>query len=233
MKTSNKILLSIFGLIVVLIVTLLVKIRLDTGVVEAREKTEPAVREIPVTPFESITLSDHARVSLRIGEEYRVSINSIAGDEAYLVIDASVNEGKLKLSLPEMNDGRHRWHQIQITTPKVKTITLHDNAALRVDNLRQDSLEINLSQAASLVADSMTLERLKIRATGGTQLRSLFGTIGQVNLYLHDNAECSLLNLEGSAISGELRESASLQLSGWTEKLHVDMDQNVMVIKRH
>ena len=232
MKASNKILLSIFGLIVVLVVTLLVKIRLDTGVVEAREKTEPAFREIPVAPFESITLGDNARVSLLSGNEYRVSITGSAGDEAYLVIDASVNEGKLELSLPEMHDGRHRWHQIQITTPKVKTITLHDNAALRVDNLRQDSLEINLSQAASLVADSMTLERLTIQANGSTRLKSWYATIGQVNLYLHDSAECSLLNLDGSAISGELRESASLRLSGWTEKLHVDMDQNAMVTKR-
>ena len=232
MKLSNKILLSVFGLVVFLVVTLMIRIRLDIGEVQATEKSEPAVHEMSTPPFESITLGNNIEVSLFNSSEYGIRVTGPTKEDIDLNIDARVDEGNLVLILPENYDGEHRRHKIQITTPMVKKITLNNNAEVRIENLNQDSLEVNLSNIATLVAGSVTLDHLAIEAAGQTRLRSRQSTIQTVRVKLNDRSECKLFNLDGGSITGQVRENASLHLSGWTEKLNVDMDKKARVIKR-
>ena len=115
----------------------------------------------------------------------------------------------------------------------VKKIILNNEAGINIENLSQDSLEIRLSQMANLVARQLTVDQLILHATGKTRLRSQYSTIKEVIVNLDNQSDCSLFNLDGASITGQVRSKASLRLSGWTEKLSVDMDEDAKVIKRN
>lgn len=232
MKPSNKILLSVFVLVAVSIISLLVKVRLDIGKVKAAVKTEPHYREIPVQPFESITLGNDIEVLLLSGSDYAMKITGRTEEDTDLVINTRVNEGNLELDLPENYSDQGRRHRIEITTPMVKKITLNNNAEVKIENMNQDSLEIDLSDVANLVADKITLDYLVIKAAGKTGVRSHRSTIDGIRVELDDSSECKLLDLDGGSVTGQVRGSAELRLSGWTEKLNVDMGKKARIIKR-
>lgn len=232
MKLSNKILLSIFVFVVVSIITLLVKIKLDIGEVKAEAKSEPAVNELSLPQFESITLRNNVGILLVSGSEYALKVTGPAKEDVDIAIDAQVNDGNLELNLPENHDRDQSRHKIQITTPMVKKIILNDNAEIKIENLSQDSLEVVLSDISNLVANEMTLDHFLVEATDKTRIRSHRSTIQEIEVKLSDRSECRLFELDGGSVTGQVRHSAELRLSGWTEKLSVDMDKKARVIKR-
>ncbi|MDN5214314.1 DUF2807 domain-containing protein [Fulvivirgaceae bacterium BMA12] len=232
MKLSNKILLSIFVLIFASIVTMMVTVRLDIGDVKAAIKEEPETFEIPVEPFESVTIEKNARIILIEGDSYGLKVIGHKLEAVNLNISTQVNAGNLEFKFPE-NYGKERHrHKIQLTTPKVKKIILKDNARLTVRTLDQDSLKIDLSDQAELTAKEIAVDYLAVKATSQTRLRSNNCMIKQVAVILKDKSECALFNLDGASITGTLEEHSLLQLSGWTAKLNVDLDKKARIIKR-
>ena len=224
--------LSIFVLVVVSIITLLVKIKLDIGEVKAAAKSEPAIHESSLPQFESITLRNNVEVLLVNGSEYGLKVIGPTKDDVDIAIDTRVKDGNLELNLPENPDRDQSRHKIQITTPMVKKIILNDNAEIKIENLSQDSLEVVLSDISNLVADNITLDHLLVEATDKTRIRGHRSTIQEIQVKLSDRSECRLFELDGGSVTGQVRHSAELRLSGWTEKLSVDMDKKARVIKR-
>ncbi len=232
MKLSNKILLSIFGLIFASIVTMMVTIRLDIGDVKAAVKEEPQIFEIPVQPFESITVEKNARITLIEGDSYGLKVIGRKSEDVNVDISTQVNAGNLEFKLPENYENERHRHKIQLTAPKVKKIILKENARFVVRTLDQDSLEIDLSDQAELAATEIALDYLAVKATAHTRLRSNNCRVTQVAVSLKDKSECALFNLDGASITGTLEEHSLLQLSGWTARLNVGLDKKARIIKR-
>ncbi len=232
MKLSNKILLSLYAFILGSILTFVISFRVSIGDVQAvtteLKKTE---KVIDLEAFETLNLSGDMYLEVEEGAKHSIRLEAYDQDELELMSIPVVENGELKIATNENGDKHSRRFKAFITTPKVKQITLNEQASIKLQKFRIDSLNVVASQDAVCVLNSIDVKVLDVKADNNAKIRSNSSDFTLIDLNLFDKAECQFRGLNSDEIKGKIMDRSYLRFSGDVAKLNVELDTEATLRK--
>lgn len=197
MKTSNIIILSTIGFILLMNIWI---------IADAKSKFEkmvdqPEISElesVEIESFEHIVISDDAKIVMEFNNKsyYQLS-NSQTGslivrnDTLYVNQDTKAN----------------------IYCSNIKSITLSDNAKINIDNLKTDYLIISAFDESKLIANNSFLSKLDIYTQKEAKIIINESTIDTTNILASDYSK---IGISGTleVVRGEIKDESNLSITG-------------------
>ncbi len=232
MKLSNKILLSLYAFVLGTVLTVLISFRVSIGDVEAvtteLKKTE---KVIPLQAFERLDFSGNLYIEVREGQTHNLRIEGYDQDSLEPTFTPTVENGILKIEIPDNEKNNSRRFKAFISTPKVTQITLNNNARIEISKFQLDTLQVNVFQDAVCNFRSVDANVLGIASYKNARVRSYSSDFNAINLLLEGNSECDLRDVVSDQVTGEVKDRSLFRFSGDISKLNVEMDTGAIVRK--
>lgn len=163
MKTSHKLLWSLFGLIVISMMSVAIAMRIDLREslpVQGNGQIQDST--IQVEAFTSMTISNGIQVRYQPGEKHEVKIIT----DANLLAKVYVNVRGDWLTISKDNDfGQETSIEIFVTSPSIREINTHNSGVVFIDSvLNQEELKIEASNSGHVELLAVT-QNLTLRAS--------------------------------------------------------------------
>ena len=170
MKTSKKILISVAGILIALVVVGLLMLRNDLLRLLSQEALENNYQEVPVDPFEALDFSARWTVRIKQGREHKVEVAVAEG-------------GGLKPNLENV-DGRLYFHaeradqpetterlRARVTLPSLREIKAAHDTEIRLENFKADSLRIILEDGGLFTGVENEIEHVSFQTSGEARIQ--------------------------------------------------------------
>lgn len=232
MKLSNKILLSIYGFILVTILTFMITLKLNIGDAQAyTREVKRTAKVMSLDAFENIALTGEMYLEIKAGDDYSLTIEGYDEDDRNIGINPVVNNGVLEIDQsgnPDVNYGRSK---LLITTPKVKKITLNNNAGISLIGFQLDSLQLNVSLDAVCKLNDVDLNFLSLVTKQNARIRANSSSFRHVLVDLDGESNCDFRDISADLIEGDIKHRSNLRFSGKVGQLNVKLDKAATVRK--
>jgi len=208
MKTTNKILLVFFILILAGITVLMVYLRIKVGQAEfVAESGIIVTEEITIENFNKLEVSGNIRLTLIRGDLPGLTIT---GDENLIpLLTSDLRKGTLKINSPRSS---RRQRQIEAELYYVSFDELSTSGGSRVNST--DTITADMFQLSVLSGSFCDLvivaEKLDIKALAGSHA-DIAGKVGQVIIESVAGAQVQANNLE--AVKANIKTSAGASVS--------------------
>ena len=167
MKTSNKIITYVSGLIVITMITGLIILRKD---VQSFISTEAVVTYSPikVDKFHSLDFSDNWNVTIRQGNNYVVELQNFK--DPSISPNINVQNGTAYFQADSVLMDRNKTIHVRITAPKLETIRAINGSEISMRYFATDSLNLILEDGCLFRGKENAIEFFDIKTSGESVL---------------------------------------------------------------
>ncbi len=210
MKTSNKILLILFALVLGTATTLALtlRIRVDRGWGTAKiNDDQPYFKEVPLGTFTRLSVENFSDLNIRQGDSNSIQVVAKRTGPAYY----SISGDTLKI------DGSHGGDfGVELVVKDLKYVRLKNSDRINFSHLNSDSLRLE-SDGGYVVLDSDNIAHLGLAISNGTNFH--LSNSQCPNLYLEmkgDETGLYCKNNKLGTISGQWADDITLNLDAAT-----------------
>lgn len=163
MKTSKRILLTVAGIFIALLITSMLVLRKDAQWVLAQAGYD-LYEAAPVGEFTRLDFSDHWSVSIRQGREYKVELL----DRELTLPKVKNIDGTLYFESDSSDSGDFR---ARIVMPFLKGIKAVGGSTVHLKRFESDSLDVILKDSVTFIGEEITVEFIDYQTTGNVRLQ--------------------------------------------------------------
>jgi len=170
MKTSQKILVVLAGMSLILLVTFLLVIRKDLQLFQIKTELANNYKVIPVDNFNALDFSSHWDVKIWQGRAYKVEL---AIDEASMLTPKLKNiDGTLYFDVDSTdNKGKITSLRAKITTPFLHAIKAAKGAMISLNDFKSDSIKVVLEDGAVFKGEENQFEYTSFKTSGDVSIQ--------------------------------------------------------------
>lgn len=163
MKTSKKILLTVAGILIALLITSMLVLRQDAQWAMVQAGLDKFT-SVPVGEFDELDFSANWQVSIRQGRVHKVELlDSISSSQIRNV------DGKLHFfsqADPEGKPGR-----VRITMPFLRQVSAVGGSEIHLKRFHSDSLRVILQDSVTFIGEELVFEHVDYETSGKVKLR--------------------------------------------------------------
>lgn len=163
MQTSHKLLITIGGLLVGLLIIGLMLVRADFQVLLAKESRQNYYT-LDVGSFDQLEFSRNWEVSIYQNRLHKVEL---VGQGANEKIDIYNDKGTVHFGESLSDSTKLKW--VRIGTPSLRHIIAESGTRIELVNFKMDTLQVMLEGNASFHGDETTIEYLLLKSDGQAQ----------------------------------------------------------------
>lgn len=165
MKTSKKILVTVAGILIALLVAGLLMLRNDLLRLLSQEESENNYQEVPVDTFEALDFSSRWTVRIRQGREHKVEVAVAEGDA--LKSRLKNVDGTLYFHAESAGEQETTERiQARVTLPTLREIKAARGTEIRLESFEADSLSIILEDSVSFTGVENEIVHLSFQTYG-------------------------------------------------------------------
>jgi hypothetical protein len=222
MKTSNKILLAVLAVVVVVMITAIVGLRFyvdrliseSGGTISERGITgsdELVTRTYDVRGFTGVEISGGWQVEVSEGEEFSLEIETRKKYLDYIAV--GVEGDTLRIEAKNIFSFEHSRMEARIVMPELDSFSSTGGLKLDIRGFSGDELSISGKGGSSVEGRGGGYERMDLRFSGGTELD--LEELPATNVELHSQGAIdAVLSMRGGTLSGKLSGAGSVGYHG-------------------
>lgn len=142
MKTSKKIVLTLLGVFIALLVTGLMLLKNDMRAVVDKMNAEFKYEEVAVKEFERLEFSSDWEVKIRPGNEYKVELSM--PEHSGISPNLKNRDGTLFFDVDSPNEISTETLRAKVFTPKLTSIKAGQNTLIQMNDMDTDTLDITI-----------------------------------------------------------------------------------------
>ena len=169
MKTSQKVLTIVTGIIVALLITSMVVVRNDIELIRVKAELESKYKAARVENFERLDFSANWIVNIRQGNEYKVEL---AVGEGMLKPVLKNIDGTLYFKVETVDSIISSGNMLaKITTPSLKGIKAAQGTKIHLKDFQSDSICIILDNSGDFKSTNNHFRFLDFKTSGNVSLQ--------------------------------------------------------------
>lgn len=221
MKTSNKILVGVAAIILVIGLGLIIGIRVilhnaegETGFIQSKPSFSAGdwiEKEYEYRDFKQVEFSGGWKAALESGKEYRIVVR--LPKELEDVLEVKKRGGTLLVGTDKIYDMEGKHFEVRITMPELEALEAIGGIDARLSGFSGSTMFIEGSGGLNIVAEDCRYDDLRFETSGGTnaELRDM----PVRNAHIESTGALNMvLTMEGGELSGRINGVCSLDYYG-------------------
>ncbi len=227
MKTSNKILFSVFGIIISVIVLLAIIARsyflhaimmpghviIQTPTITNGKNSSHILMSPIVKPFNEVAIGGAWDIKIHHGKHYSLKLKASPAIKPYINV-TNVN-GELKLYLADVPRGVFRDYRLRavITTPKLNKIKTGGAAKILFNGFKSKNFTIDSAGATNVYGKNNYIENLRLKSAGASHFNLMRSKVKNAHISFAGASAVSL-NMAGGTLTGKVVGFSSIKYAG-------------------
>jgi len=234
MKTSSKILVITFSLILLFIAGMIIVSRfaMERDYSETRDEFRSADTELikhDLKDFTEVSVSGNWDVTITREDTFEVRV--FYPKETKNKLNVSKHGSKLELiSIGNMRN-HHDPFKAEIHMPKLAKIRSELASIVRFDGFKSPNLDLQIEGVGLITGGDNVIENLELSTDGASQIDLKFSAVTNANLDINGAGKVRL-NMAGGKLTGSANSAGSITYSGSVSEQDVQTNGAVAIHKR-
>ncbi len=170
MKTSKKIIITVAGIILILLIITIMLLRNGVQSLQLKEELKLNYKAVSFGNFDKLDFSSHYIVRINQGKECKVEM-AVEGDSIMKPRLENVHGTlyfKVDSTLEKADTGSIH---VKITMPSIRLIKAVQGTKIQLDYFQSDSIRVVLEDGCSFTGNNNTIKHVSFKTSGDNQVQ--------------------------------------------------------------